>query len=424
MRKVFWRNRVLALGATAVAPEPGARTAARGCDDLPRSAEVVVIGGGVVGTAVAHRLAEKGIDVCLVEKGDIGSGTSSAAAVAALLQTKTSPPKVALALESLRLLDQMAEQFGPQFEYTRSGSLLVATSDEELRMVRSTATTLMSLGVDVELIGAAEARALMPALGPATIGASYSRRDATINPLSLVAAYAQAARRAGATLCTHTSVTGISTARGRILSVETTRGSVKTDTVVNAAGVWARELAEMAHVDLPIEPLKGELLVTEAIPPLVRGTIISAAYLISKTQLEHPDTGNGSQRSAGITVAQVARGNLIIGSTREPAGYDRSSTYGGILDLAEQLLRLAPSLAKLHIIRAYAGLRPITPDGLPIIGRSPGLAGLIVASGLGGDGLALSAVTAKLVTEIVAGADDDMLAVVSPERFVRSGVAP
>ncbi|MCP4423775.1 MAG: FAD-binding oxidoreductase [Chloroflexi bacterium] len=381
-------------------------------------ADVVVIGGGVIGTAVAYFLARAGIQTCLLERGDIASGTSSAAAVAALLQTKTSAVKLALADKSLTLLDELQETLDPSFEYEHSGSLLVANNADEMAVVRDMAGTLRTLGLDVQLVGGQEAHAIMPLLGDGIVGASFSPRDALLNPLSLVTAYATAARRLGAVICTFTEVTDIEVAGDKITAVQTNKGRVLTNTVVNAAGVWSPHIANMVGVDLPVTPLKGELLITEPMPPMMQGTLIAAKYLLSKRKLEQTAVADTPQRSVGITLAQVARGNFVVGSTREQAGFDRRSSFGGIQEQCRQLLQLTPALADVHLLRAYAGLRPISPDGLPIIGRVPQLPGMIVAAGFGGDGLALSAVTGELVLNIMQGkADAAETAALSIGRF-------
>jgi sarcosine oxidase subunit beta len=151
---------------------------------------------------------------------------------------------------------------------------------------------------------------------------------------------------------------------------------------------------------------------------MMRGTLISAKYLLSKAKLEQAGDEETPKRSVGITLVQVERGNFIVGSTREQAGFDRRSTYAGICEEARQLLELAPGLGDIHLIRAYAGLRPITPDGLPIIGRAPELPGFILAAGYGGDGLVLSAVTAEMVAAIFdGGPTPDSLEALSFSRF-------
>jgi sarcosine oxidase subunit beta len=249
------------------------------------------------------------------------------------------------------------------------------------------------------------------------MGGSYSPKDAQINPLELVVACAYEAKRHGAKIHTFTEVQDVETEGNTILSVKTNNGNILTNTVINAAGVWAPNIARMANLDLPIQPLKGELFVTERVPQMLRGTLIAAKYLLSKTKLEKDTTGDAPKRSVGITLVQVKHGNFIVGSTREPAGFDHSSTYAGISELAKQLLVLTPSLADIRMIRAYAGLRPITPDGYPIIGRTPELPGFIQVAGFGGDGLAMSAITAEMVTSLIDNQDHEFLPIFSLERF-------
>jgi glycine/D-amino acid oxidase-like deaminating enzyme len=366
-------------------------------------ADVVVVGGGVIGTAIAYSLAKRGVDVCVVERHDIGDGTSCAAAVAALLQTKTSGAKLALASKSLALLDQVHQEFEGCFEFEHSGSLLAASSEAELTVIRDMLGQLNTLGLDVRFVTGDEARAIMPVAGPGIIGATYSPADAQISPLELVTAFADHAKRLGATLCTFTEVTGIERQGDRIVAVRTNRGTIYSNTVVNAAGVWARHVARLVGMELPVAPLKGELMITEAMPPMMRGTLISAGYLLSKKRLESSSDGQAPKRSVGITLAQVDHGNFVVGATRDQAGYDRRSTCAGIRELCRQLMDVAPRVATMHIIRSYAGLRPITPDGMPIVGRAPEVPGFIIAAGHGGDGLILSTITAEMVAEIYAG---------------------
>jgi sarcosine oxidase subunit beta len=359
----------------------------------------------VIGTAIACSLARRGVDVCL--------------AAAALLQTKTSSAKLALASRSLSLLDDLHQEFEGRFEFEHSGSLLAASSEAELAVIHDTLEQLKTLGLDVRFATGDEAREIMPLAGPGIIGASYSPADAKINPLELVTTYAEHAEGLGVTLCTFTEVTGIEWRSDRIVAVRTSRGKIHTDTIVNAAGVWAPHLAELIGIELPITPLKGELMITEPMPPMMRGTLISAGYLLSKKRLESSSNREAPKRSVGITLVQVDRGNFLVGSTREQAGYDRRSTCVGISELCRQLVDLAPSVANMHIIRSYAGLRPITPDGMPIIGRAPGLPGFIIAAGHGGDGLILSAVTAEMVAGIYTGeADPSDYAPFAADRFV------
>jgi glycine/D-amino acid oxidase-like deaminating enzyme len=391
---------------------------------LPHKAEVVIIGGGVIGTVTAYVLAKAGIQVLLIDQKEIGSGTTSKAAAAALLQTKTSAKKLALANRSLKLLDDLHDQLDGRFEYAHTGSLLAATTEDEFQLIRQMYTTLQSLGLKVDLLDGQQAREMMPILGPSVIGASYSPRDAQINPLELVVACAQAAKRFGTVFANYTKLLGIEIEGESIVAVQTSAGRVLTDTVINAAGVWASEVARFGGVQLHISPLKGELLVTERLPPLMRGTLIAAKYLLSKARAEGEAGGRTPKRTVGITLVQVAHGNLIVGSTRELAEYDMRSTFAGIHELVKQLLELTPALAHVHLLRGYAGLRPLTPDGSPIISRTPQIPGFIQVAGFGGDGLAMSAITADMILGLLTGnADQELLANFTLERFSPSEIS-
>ncbi len=391
-------------------------------DALPNAADVAIIGGGVIGSVSAYVLAKAGLKVLVIERQDIGSGTTSAAAAAALLQTKTSIKKLALANQSLKLMDNLHEQLEGRFEFAHTGSLLAACTDDEMQLIRDMNANLTDMGLeDVQLLDGWQARQVMPILGENVLGGSYSPKDAQINPLDLVAACTQAAKAHGAIFSTFTELQGIEILGDKIVAVQTSAGRVLTETVINAAGVWAPRVAEMAGITVPVFPLKGELLVTERMPPQMRGTLIAAKYLLSKARAEGESGSETPKRSVGITLVQVAHGNFIVGSTRELAGYDRRSTYEGIHDLVHQLLDLTPKLANIHLLRAYAGLRPLTPDGSPIISRTPGLPGMIHAVGFGGDGLAMSAITAEMVLGMLTdSADKALLAEFALERFTTS----
>ena len=385
---------------------------------LPNTVDVVIIGGGVIGSVAAYVLAKAGLRVLVIERRDIGSGTSSSAAAAALLQTKTSIKKLALANQSLKLLDNLHEQLGGSFEFAHTGSLLAACDDDEMQLIREMNANLLAMGLDVELLDGRQAQQVMPVLGENIVGGSYSPKDAQINPLELVVACALAARQHGAIFSTFTELQGIEIPSDKTVAVQTSAGRVLTETIINAAGVWAPRVAQMAGVSLPVSPLKGELLVTERMPPQMQGTLIAAKYLLSKAKAEGESGGQASKRSVGITLVQVAHGNFIVGSTREQADYDIRSTSDGVRELVHQLLELTPRLANVHLLRAYAGLRPLTPDGSPIISRTPGLPGLIHAVGFGGDGLAMSAITAEMILGMLTGlADEALLANFRLERF-------
>ena len=385
---------------------------------MPNIVDIAIIGGGVIGTVTAYKLCKAGFRVLVIERNDIGSGTSSSAAAAALLQTKTSPKKLSLANRSLNLLDTLHQELDGRFEYAHTGSLLAASTEDENQLVREMNDSLKKLGLNVELLDGKGAREQMPILGEKIVSASYSPNDAQINPLELVVACAQAAKEKGAFFSTFTKPLEIESTNGKIQALLTDKGRIKTQTIINAAGVWSPQIAAMANIPLPVTPLKGELMITERMPRQMHGTLIAAKYLLSKSKAEGAATQRNSERTVGITLVQVEQGNFVIGSTRESAGYDKNNSDDGIRQLATQLLELTPSLGTTHLLRTYAGLRPITPDGAPIISCTPGLDGLIHATGFGGDGLAMSAISADLILGMLTdNADAELLENFSLARF-------
>ncbi len=384
-------------------------------DALPQSADVVVVGGGVVGTAITYYLAKYGVDVCLLERDDIASGTSSAAASGVALQTKPPGPKQHLARLSVELFRTLGEELDADIEFVNEGGMLVAETEEEFHLIQDKAFKASQAGVPMSVLSAEEALTQQPSLAEHIVGATFCSDDSTVNPYLLAFAFSRAASRFGAKIVTGAAVTGLERQGDNIQSIQTDNGSIATETVVNAAGPWAPKLAEIAGVRLPVTPRKGELFVTAPGPALLRGTVISASYLVSK---DLPVGQDQDQMTVGLWAGQTRRGNLLIGSTREFAEYDRSSTFDGMQALMTQTARLIPPAANLHVLRFYAGLRPSTPDGLPILGRAPELPGFVCANGHEGDGVALSPITGKyiadLLTDRMNAAD---LAVFLPDRF-------
>jgi sarcosine oxidase subunit beta len=222
--------------------------------------------------------------------------------------------------------------------------------------------------------------------------------DAQVNPISLCLALAEAARRMGARILTHTQVTDISVANGEVAGVVTSRGNIKTDIVVNAAGVHAPLIGKMVGVDLPIRPRRGQVLVTESVPQFLKRVMICSRYITSKFNSHQAQDHLG----VGLALEQTQAGTLLIGSTREFVGYDRSVTPEGVRSILRHATHLVPVIGELNIIRAFAGLRPHTPAGMPILGKVDGAERFIAAAGHEGDGIALSPITGFLIAELIA----------------------
>ncbi|UCD82192.1 MAG: FAD-binding oxidoreductase, partial [Desulfobacterales bacterium] len=193
----------------------------------------------------------------------------------------------------------------------------------------------------------------------------------------------------------HTRVTGFRRTSSNIKSVKTDKGDIHTGTVVNAGGVYAAEIGALLNLAIPIKPRRGQLVVTEAVRPAISCCMLSAQYIAAKF---NPAL---AQKGGGVSIEPTASGNFILGSTREFVGFDKRVTLEGILHIAKNVSRIIPSLNNLNFIRVFAGLRPYTPDGLPILGTVAGLDGFIMAAGHEGDGIALSPITGEIIADLV-----------------------
>jgi len=358
--------------------------------------DVVVIGGGVIGTSVAYHLARRGIRATLLERGDMASGSSGACDGLVLLQSKKPGLHLRLAMESRNLFDRLMEELPVSIEYRRGGGMVVIETEEEFRAMEHYAQEQRETGLEVALLDIAAARAMEPELSESLVGAAYSSLDGQVNPIALTHGFALAARALGARVRTHTEVTGIRREGGRVTGVETDQGRFSAGVVVNAAGVYAPWVGEMVGITVPIRPRRGQLLVTGAIKRMIKGCFISARYIAAK---HNPELAKG--KGEGIAIEQTESGNLLLGSTREFAGFDWRTTVEGLRGIARRTRAVLPGLSDLNVIRSFAGLRPYTPDGLPILGPVEGVDGFIMAAGHEGDGIALSPITGELIAQFI-----------------------
>ena len=361
-----------------------------------KSTDVVVIGGGIIGTAIAYFLSRQKINVILLEKNGIASGSSGACDGAVVMQTKKPGVHLQLALESQALLSQMQDRLPVPIEYEKNGGLIVIETEDEKMAMEQLVDTQRQVGLDIELLDHKQLRTLAPHLSDHLIGATYSPGDSKINPIALTFGFAMGAKQMGAEILTGTAVLDIEAEERQISAVVTAAGKIDTRTVVNATGVYASEIGRMIGIEIPIKPRRGQLLVTEARPGFLKPWLGSANYIAAKFNPQLAKEGAG-----GVSIDQTQNGNLLIGSTREFVGYDKRTTVEGLKQIASRAVRILPVLKHTHLIRAFAGLRPYTPDGLPILGEVEKIKGLIMAAGHEGDGIALSAITGKLISELV-----------------------
>ncbi len=361
-----------------------------------RAADAVVIGAGVIGASIAYHLTCLGIRPLVVEEHDPAAGSSGACDGLVFLQSKKPGLHLKLALESRARFDALREILGAGIEFRPTGGMCLVETEAELAAVRRFVVEQRATGLDVELLDGDEARRREPELSERVIAATYSPADAQVNPYGLTFAFLRAARAGGAQVLTGRPAVGIRVDRGRVEAVQLADGAISTPVVINAAGARAPEVGRWVGLEIPISPRRGQILVTAAVPPLIRHCLISAQYVAAKFDPEI------ARRGMGFSVEQTDNGNLLIGSTREFVGFDRRTTLDGLRTIAARIAPVIPALKRVPVIRAFGGLRPYTPDGLPILGPVAGVEGFLMAAGHEGDGIALSAITGALVADWVA----------------------
>ncbi len=318
-----------------------------------------------------------------------------------------------MAMESLKRFRTLQKHLPVSMEFIQTGGLVTIETDDEYRAMNAYVKDQQAIGLDVHLLDKEQVLQREPGLSGRVIGAAYSPLDAKINPINLTLGFALAARNHGARILTRTPVTELMVKNNRVTGILTPRGPIPADLVVNAAGAAAGNVARMAGIEMPVIPRRGQIAVTHAGSPVLHHCLISAGYIAAKYNPELARTAG-----QGISMEQTENGNLLLGSTREFAGFDTGNTLSAIRKIIAQAAARLPALASFQIIRTFAGLRPWTPDGLPILGPVSKLDGFVMAAGHEGDGIALSAITGELMADALLDRKPAIpLDRFSPDRF-------
>ena len=363
--------------------------------------DVVVIGGGIIGCSCAYYLSLEGMRVYLIEKGSLASGTSGACEGNVLIWNKRPGIELDLAMASASLYEELSEELPLDIEFRRRGCLLIAEKPEDLAEIERRVKSLDDRGVPYQPVDRREALKLEPKLAPDIIGGIFFPEEIQVNPMLATFALAKAAKARGAVIRTFCRVTDIRLSpEGEVTAVDTTEGRVFTRAVVNAAGAWSGEIGGMVGLDIPVLPRKGHVVVTEPAEGMLHHTVMEAGY-----------TRTVRESREGVAVAAVMEpthsGNILLGSSREFVGFDRSVDPRVISALISRVLRFLPDLRHLHAIRFYAGLRPYTPDRLPIISDSE-VKGFYIAAGHEGTGICLAPITGRLIAQMITGRKTDL----------------
>jgi glycine oxidase len=376
---------------------------------VTRTADVIVVGGGVIGCAVARELARRGARVVLVERAEAGAEATRAAAGMVAPQAEAEGPGalvrlgVASRARYRAWVEALQEESGVDVEYRTAGIVYAALTAADTRVLAGRARWQRAAGLRVERLAPSEARRLVPPLARTVRAALHFPDDHQVNSERLGVAVALAARRAGAQVREHTPVVAVRAERGRVSGVETAVGVLAAPVVVNAAGAWAGRLALPRGVDPPpVFPVRGQMLVLRGgLEVLPRPLYCARGYLVPRVD-----------------------GRVLAGSTLERGGYEKRVTAGAAADILGAARAMVPSVTGLTLEGAWAGLRPATPDRRPIIGPAADLAGLQYATGHYRSGILLAPVTADAIADLVLeGRSAIDLRGLDPARFARRGRA-
>jgi sarcosine oxidase subunit beta len=363
----------------------------------------------------ALSLAQEGLKVlCLDQFASPGQG-SNKAAIGGIRATHSSPAKIRLCLDSLRTFSTWEEQYGDPIEWRECGYLFVAYRPEEEKTLKDLLVIQKKQGLHIDWLGRDEVIELCPGLNrEGLVGGTFSPEDGSASPMLSNLAFHRLAARLGVECRFGERATAIIRRKGRVVGVRTDKGGYATGTVVNAAGPWARALAQAGGMDTPVEPDCHEAGITEPVAAFLKPMVVDL----------RPAPG-----SRNYYFYQHRPGQVVFCITPDPQilGSDRRETSSFLPMVARRMVDLMPMLANLKVRRTWRGLYPNTPDGSPIIGRSKKLEGYVEAVGMCGQGYMLGpgvgALIGRLVAQKLKEEDGTILQELSPERNFGSAEA-
>ncbi|MGI8462122.1 MAG: glycine oxidase ThiO [Solirubrobacterales bacterium] len=372
--------------------------------------DALVVGAGVIGLACAWRAAERGLRVCVLERGEPGQGASAVAAgmlapigEVAWGEERLLRANLASATAWPRFANELGEASGRDVGYRTAGAIHLALDRDEAEELRRRHALQVSLGLDAEWLRASECRSLEPGLATAVAGGVHAPAEADVDPRVLVAALREAVLRAGGELVLGDQPAEAIFDGDRLAGVQTRLGSeLRARYVVLASGAWSGQAEWLPESARPrVRPVKGEILVLGANEaPCERIVASRWVYLVPR-----------------------ADGRLIVGATVEETGFDLRVTAGGVHELLREAYRLLPEVAEMELLEATAGLRPGSPDNAPLVGAGA-IDGLILATGHYRNGILLAPLTGEAVAAELAGEPvPEAAAGLDPSRFAAEGVA-
>ena len=381
---------------------------------MKRAAEVVIIGGGCMGASVAYHLARRGVtDVVLVERDTLLGTGSTGRNAGGVRHQFSNEANIRLSIESIGVLERFADEVGQPIDFHQDGYLFLLSTPASVATFRENAALQRSLGVDVQWLDPQDAARLAPGLDvDGALGATFCQRDGIADPNGVTMGFARAAQLAGVSIERDTEVTGIRVASGRVAAVETTRGTIDTRTVVNAAGPHARLIGRMAGTDVPVEPYRRHIFIAALEGRSGAPHVPSSRIMV----IDFDTTFYFHREGAGLLFG--------MGDPDETPTFDTTVQWDFLPQVIEVAVRRLPALADASISHAWAGLYEVTPDANPIIGPADGVDGCYLINGFSGHGFQHSPAAGRILADLVTGRDPAFdLTPFTAERFTSGAVS-
>jgi sarcosine oxidase subunit beta len=376
---------------------------------MKRTADVVIVGGGCMGASVAYHLTRRGVtDIVLVEREQMLGTGSTGRNAGGVRHQFSNAANIRLSIESIAFLERFADEVGHPVDLHQDGYLFLLSSPSSVETFRRNVALQRSLGVDVEWLDAAAAARLAPGLNADGVtAATFCQRDGVADPNGVTMGFAKAAQAAGVSVERDTEVTAIRVDSGRVAAVETTRGTIETRIVVNAAGPWARQIGRMVGprgIVVPVDPFRRHIFIAAASNQ--PGAWPSSRILV----IDFETTFYFHREGAGLLFG--------MGDPGETPTFDTTVQWDFLPQVIDVAVKRLPVLADASISHAWAGLYEVTPDANPLIGPAHEVGGFFLINGFSGHGFQHSPAAGRILADVIVGRDPQFdLTPFALERF-------